>query len=277
MVEAVSRVARHLPLLLTLLVLPSTVRPSCWMSICRRRWCHRADGHPPANQPHARRGRRRSGPGTIIDRNHDGVISTNEATAYAELLKRDLVVRLDERDVDLKVTSSNFPEVDELKSGWGIIQIEVYEIHSGSLVVGSHKLALENHHLNAVSEYLFNAALPKSEFIRNIASQKRNDSQSMGTIEFTFHPPTYPQANSSSHAGNPRVADGAVGRGGHGGVAENKTGTQLLCRKPMKSVILSPTRGCAAPSTDEKRRHSERYSAKNLGWQVTPLSSRDPS
>ncbi len=200
MVEAVTLRARHLPLLLiTLLGLPSNV------------FAHRMDEYLQATlvdiEPGDIRLEMNLTPGvsvasavlSVIDRDHDGVISTNEATAYAELLKRDLAVRLDERDVDLKVTSSNFPEVDELKSGWGIIQIE-FTIDSGSLVVGSHKLALENHHLNAVSAYLFNAALPKSDFIE-IASQKRNDSQSMGTIEFTFHPPTYPQANSSSHAG----------------------------------------------------------------------------
>ncbi len=39
---------------------------------------------------------------------------------------------------------------------------------------------------------------------------------------------------------------------------------RLLCHDLGKTVILSPKRGCAAPSTDEKRRHSERYSAKNL-------------
>ena len=36
----------------------------------------------------------------LIDRNRDGVISPDESTAYAELLKRDLVVRLDGRKVN---------------------------------------------------------------------------------------------------------------------------------------------------------------------------------
>ena len=132
---------------------------------------------------------------SLIDRDRDGKISATEAAAYSELLKRDLIVRLDQRIVELKPTSFNFPDPDEVRTGWGIIQIE-YSIDPGSMSAGDTISLLENHHLNTVSAYLFNAALPRSDFIE-IASQKRNESQSIGDIEFTFHPP----AKSSRHAG----------------------------------------------------------------------------
>src|SRR5882724_9401524 len=61
---------------------------------------------------------------SLIDRDRDGVISTNEATAYAKSLMRDVIVRLDQRKVELKLASSSFPAPTELRTGWGIIKVE---------------------------------------------------------------------------------------------------------------------------------------------------------
>jgi hypothetical protein len=123
----------------------------------------------------------------LMDRNHDGVISTNEAAAYSELLKGDLLLRLDQRILELKPTASFFPELDELRSGMGIIQIEL-SAATGLLASGTHKLTLENRHLPVVSVYLVNAAQPASSVIQ-ITRQTRNDNQSVGDIQFSFHPP----------------------------------------------------------------------------------------
>ena len=59
-----------------------------------------------------------------IDRDDDGVISKDEAGAYAELLKRDLSVRLDGHNVGLKLTGYEFPKPSGLRSGLQIIQVE---------------------------------------------------------------------------------------------------------------------------------------------------------
>jgi len=126
----------------------------------------------------------------MIDSNHDGVISTNESAAYAELLKHDLVARLDQRDVELKLTALNFEEPAELRAGWGIIQIE-YCSNPGALAAGPHKFTLENRHQPVASAYLFNAARPGSASIQ-ITGQKRNENQSTGEITFDYHPSTNP-------------------------------------------------------------------------------------
>ena len=118
----------------------------------------------------------------LIDRNRDGVISTNEATAYAKLLRRDLTLRLDQRKVELKFTSSNFPAPTELRTGWGVIQIE-FSATNGPLLAGAHTLILENRHLHGLSVYLFNAAQPRSGSV-HVITQKRNVSQNIGEIEF---------------------------------------------------------------------------------------------
>ena len=127
---------------------------------------------------------------TLIDSNHDGVISTNESAAYAELVKRDLVARLDQRDVELKLTALNFEEPAELRAGWGIIQIE-YSATPGALAAGPHKFTLENRHHPVASAYLFNAARPGSALIQ-ITGQMRNENQSTGEITFDYHPSANP-------------------------------------------------------------------------------------
>jgi hypothetical protein len=87
----------------------------------------------------------------------------------------------------LKLSASYFPELAELRTGLGIIQLE-YVAMPGSLVVGTNELAFENRHQTNLSVYLVNAALPKSSAIQ-ITRQTRNENQSTGRIEFTFQPP----------------------------------------------------------------------------------------
>lgn len=124
----------------------------------------------------------------LIDHDHDGVISTNEAAAYGELLKRDLVVRLDQRKLDLKLTASNFPALAELRTGWEIIQME-FSATPSPLAPGSHRISFKNRHLRNISVYLCNAAQPKSRLVK-ITRQQRNKNQSDSEIDFTLEQPT---------------------------------------------------------------------------------------
>src|SRR3954469_20689281 len=55
----------------------------------------------------------------FIDRNRAGLISTNEAWAYAEMLKGDLRVQLDGRHVEFGIAEFNFPDVADLRTGSG--------------------------------------------------------------------------------------------------------------------------------------------------------------
>jgi hypothetical protein len=126
----------------------------------------------------------------LIDGNHDGVISTNESGAYAELVKRELAVRLDGRHVALKLAALTFPEPAELRGGVGIIQLE-YSVAPGALDAGMHKFTLENRHQPVASVYLFNAGQPQSTSIQ-IKAQTRNENQSTGEIAFDFRPPSKP-------------------------------------------------------------------------------------
>jgi hypothetical protein len=183
MAETVIRIHRRLALLLGLVVLPSTV------------FAHRLDEYLQATLVTIERDEVRLQinltPGVavaqqvlaLIDHDRDNQISINEATAYSELLKRDLILRLDRRKVSLRVTTANFPEPTELRTGSGIIQME-FSATIPPLAAGAHRLTLKNRHLPTLSVYLFNAAQPKSGSVQ-ISMQKRNKNQSTGEIEFT--------------------------------------------------------------------------------------------
>ena len=105
-----------------------------------------------------------------------------EAATYAEALRRDLVVRVDQSGAGLEVAALSFPEADELRTGRGTIRIE-FSVTSAPLTVGAHTLTVENRHLPKTSVYLFNAALPKSASVK-IGRQKRSNDQHQGEIEF---------------------------------------------------------------------------------------------
>lgn len=184
MVEAVTRTLCRLPLLLALLALPSNV------------FAHRDDQYLQATivaiEPDGVRLQINMTPGIAVAEqvialiDSDGAISRNEAPAYAELLKRDLTLRIDGRNLESKLTASEFVPPAELRTGSGIIQVEFAAIF-GPLAAGPHRLTFENRHLTKMSVYLINAAKPKFTAVR-ITSQKRNQNQSAGEIEFTLHP-----------------------------------------------------------------------------------------
>jgi hypothetical protein len=186
MVEAVITILGRLPLLFALLAFPSAV------------FAHRDDEYLQATlvaiEPSGVRLQINLTPGVAvaeqviaeIDRDRDGAISENEAAAYAELLKRDLTLRMDGQDLEFKLTASEFVEPAELRTGSGTIQMEFCAILR-PLATGPHRLTFENRHLTSMSVYLINASQPRFATVQ-ITRQKRNENQSTGEIEFIFHP-----------------------------------------------------------------------------------------
>jgi nickel/cobalt transporter (NicO) family protein len=186
MVEAVTRRLRCLTLLFALLSLPCAV------------FAHRDDQYLQATlvgiEPSGATLKINLTPGiavakqviALIDRDGDGVISANEAAAYADSLKRDLTLRIDGQKLELRLTASEFVPPEELRTGSGIMQME-FSAAFGPLAAGPHRLALENRHSTGISVYLINAAQPRFTTVE-ITRQKRNDNQSAGEIEFALHP-----------------------------------------------------------------------------------------
>jgi hypothetical protein len=120
-----------------------------------------------------------------VDRDHDGIISPQEAAAYVEMLKGNLVATLDQRVLELTAGPVSFPTPADLRSGWGIIQVELAGSSGVLAGSGTHRFSLENRQRLQQFVYLFNAAAPKSRAVR-ILQQSRNETQSVGAIEFTL-------------------------------------------------------------------------------------------
>jgi hypothetical protein len=184
--EPVSRILSRLPLVLALTAFPSTA------------FAHRLDECLQATivaiEPGELRLRINVTPGAavaepviaLVDRDRDGVISADEAAAYAGTLQRDLRVRVDQRDVELALASCEAAPPADLRTGSGILRVE-FKAQVGPLAPGNHAVTLENRHLAKVSVYLINAAAPRSRAIR-IIRQVRNDNQSVSDIQFVLEP-----------------------------------------------------------------------------------------
>ena len=118
----------------------------------------------------------------VIDKNHDGQISSVEQERYGEQLLKDLQLRVDEKASTLRLLDVSFPSVLEMQSGIGVIRLKA-TVLSGSLAEGKHSLCLTNAHLPQISVYLVNALSPKIPEVQ-IAKQARDELQKDYRLDF---------------------------------------------------------------------------------------------
>jgi hypothetical protein len=117
---------------------------------------------------------------SAIDTNADGVISPAEQTTYAEQVLRDLSLALDGHRLGLRLVSSRFPTVEEMKDGLGEIQLE---FEANAPPGGPRRrLVFENHHRSQVAAYLVNSLVPRPEI--RIEAQNRNYQQSFYQLDY---------------------------------------------------------------------------------------------
>lgn len=117
-------------------------------------------------------------------RNHDGEISTAEADGYADPVRSEVSLRLDDRPLASRVTSIRFPSLTELRNGLGAIRLELSSAFS-LIGTGDHELKLHNRHQRDRSVYLVNAVIPRSREIQ-VTQQIRNTTQSESRIQFAY-------------------------------------------------------------------------------------------
>lgn len=130
-----------------------------------------------------------------IDANGDGVICEAEQQAYAEHLSRDLSLKIDGYPLQVRLVSSTFPKLEEMKEGLGDILLNFQaDLPQGGL---NRRLTFENHHLNAISVYLVNCLVPRDPNI-HVTAQERNYNQSIYQLDYSQtgvrlpHPPSGP-------------------------------------------------------------------------------------
>ena len=110
-----------------------------------------------------------------IDTDRDGVLSSAEQHAYAERVLGDLSLAVDGVRLPLRLVSSSFSDLDAMRDGRGVIQIEFDAMvpRGGS----DRRLVFENHHFRRIADYLVNGLVPRDPDIA-IRAQKRNYVQS---------------------------------------------------------------------------------------------------
>ena len=127
----------------------------------------------------------------LMNSDRDGRISAAEGQAYANQLMRDLVLELEGRRQLLFLTRSQFPSIEEMRSGTGTIRIEARaSVPAG--VPGPHSLTYTNNHRPDGSVYLVNALVPSSRAVE-ITGQHRDNLQR--GIRVTFNVTSAPAAS----------------------------------------------------------------------------------
>jgi hypothetical protein len=143
-----------------------------------------------------------------VDTNADGLISQSEEDFYVERVLRELSLTIDGGRSQLRLVSSIFPNITEMKEGTGSILIELdADIPQGS---GTRKLIFENHHQPHIAAYLANTLVPSDGNIQ-ITAQQRNYLQSIYEIDYVeARPSDGAQKNSQSEKAPSTVRSGSA-------------------------------------------------------------------
>ena len=118
-----------------------------------------------------------------IDKDRDGTISEAERSAYAAQVLRDLSLSVDGQPVLLRLVSSRFPEIGEMKEGRGVIGLEIAGDLRASWSGSNRWLRFENHHQSRISAYLVNSLVPQDPELR-ITAQSRDFRQSVYGMDY---------------------------------------------------------------------------------------------
>jgi len=116
-----------------------------------------------------------------IDSDADGVISETEQRAYSARVLHDLSLTIDGRPLTLRLLSSHFPSLQEMKDGLSGIHIEfIANVPPGGR---NRRLIFENHHQSRIAAYQVNCLAPSDPEIQ-IIGQNRDYLQSRYQLDY---------------------------------------------------------------------------------------------
>jgi hypothetical protein len=119
-----------------------------------------------------------------MDLDHDGVVSESEAAAFGERVGTNLSLRIDDKDLPLRLADARFPEVSEMTNGVGVVRLH-FLAEANGVSSGRHHLRFENRYLTNYSVYLANALVPESPAIA-IGRQERDALQTRLEFDYTL-------------------------------------------------------------------------------------------
>jgi len=116
-----------------------------------------------------------------IDLDADGAITEIEQRAYARRVLSDLSLTIDGRALTPKLSSMNFPPLEDMQDGRGKIQMEF----DADLPAGGpeRRLTLKDEHQSRIAAYQVNCLVPSDPDIR-IVAQNRDYSQSFYQLDY---------------------------------------------------------------------------------------------
>ena len=118
---------------------------------------------------------------SAIDTDRDGRIAAAEGSAYANRVLAEIVLEVDGKLRPVDLVSDEFPSLQDMSAGIGVIRIEARAPWPGS--AGMHALRYRNDHRPDSSAYLVNALVPANPAIE-ITGQHRDTIQREIRLEF---------------------------------------------------------------------------------------------
>ena len=111
-----------------------------------------------------------------LDADGNGSLSETERQAYAERVRRDLVLKVDDRPMQLELVSQTFASVDEMKAGLGeiVLNFRAAIPRAGTTA----RVVFENRHEAGIGAYLVNTLVPRDPTVRIVGQSRSYDQAS---------------------------------------------------------------------------------------------------
>jgi hypothetical protein len=117
-----------------------------------------------------------------IDRDGDGVLSSQERAAYANEALSKMALTVDGRSTRISLVGASFPAIDALRTGDA--RIDLHAIAAvPRLRSGKHQVSFENAYRRDIGVYLMNALAPDDDRT-TITLQQRDPEQRTTMIDF---------------------------------------------------------------------------------------------
>jgi hypothetical protein len=110
-----------------------------------------------------------------IDRDRDGLLSSDEQRTYGRLVFSALELAVDGRPLPVELGVFSFPDPEAMRRGEGTIRLRSAATLQ-PLSVGAHQLLFRNRHHPDRSVYLANALVPESDRVA-VTAQRRDGDQ----------------------------------------------------------------------------------------------------
>lgn len=195
----------------------------------------------------------------VIDPDSDGVISEAEQRAYAERVRGDLSLSVDGQPLRLRLVSSSFAKVEDMKEGLGDIALAFEApVPAGG---AARKLTFENRHQSRISVYLVNCLLPDDPDIR-VTAHSRNYEQSLYRLDYAQgRVPPVPTASALRSGLSPAfrmflLADALVLLGWLGLLGRRYVRTVLSTPRAHAAVAAQPAASAALKNSVIRERSS---------------------